>query len=135
MILFLCAQDLSCLWVGLLAGTTVRTIEQKMVFPEQYLQEIDAFLMREQISLEELSGVSVVTGPGSFTASRLTLTIANTIHFTHQLPLFALQNEENLTPIALIEKCGIGEMIQPEQFAHAFYNRPPHITTPSSTHA
>ncbi|MEK7615216.1 MAG: hypothetical protein AAB431_02425 [Patescibacteria group bacterium] len=130
MMLFLCAQDLQQLWIGLLNEETFHVIERKDIFPEGYLNEIDLFLKRNEIRLEDLTGLSIVTGPGSFTASRISLTIANTLHFTHKLPLFVLKNEENLSPIELISKFGVGQKVEEEEYAHAFYNRPPHITSP-----
>ncbi len=49
-----------------------------------------AFLKTHQLTFEDLKGLVVVTGPGSYTFSRGGVVTANTFRFVHQLPLLAL---------------------------------------------
>lgn len=128
MILFLCAQDLSFFWLGLLEDNQFKVLERKEAVPDQYLFFLDAFLKNHQMDFFHLNGLSIVVGPGSFTASRVSLTIANSIHFTHQIQLLTLENPGHLSPDVLIKTKGIGTLSQRGTYAHPFYDRPPNIT-------
>ena len=55
--------------------------------PEGYLHALDTKLQEWDIDQSTLSGLIVVTGPGSFTASRVSTTIANSIAFTQSIPV------------------------------------------------
>lgn len=126
--LFLCAQDLQSIWLGLIEDTEFIRLEERAVPPEGYLNALDHFF--KDIRFSDLKGVSFVTGPGSFTSSRIILTIANTLHFVHSLPLYTLENPEHLHPMELVKQKGIGNPINHADFAYATYDRPPHITRP-----
>lgn len=128
MILFFSAQDLQTCWIGLIEKDSFQTLESSAVPPEQYLRTVNQFLSQQNLLPEQLSGIYVVTGPGSFTSSRISLTIANTLHFVHQIPLFVLQNPENLHPAYLLKRAEGILPLADQEYAHAFYNRPPHIT-------
>ncbi len=130
MILFLGAQDLSFFWLGLIEGLQFIRLEKYSVSPEGYLMQIDHFLLKQGQQSKDLEGICVVTGPGSFTASRISLTIANTLHFVHGTPLFVLENPDHLAPTELLSSQGLGSSVTSEQFAHVSYDRPPHITQP-----
>lgn len=128
MILFLSAQDLQTCWMGLVEHDLFRTLESYAVPPEQYLQTLNQFLSQHHLLPEQLSGMYVVTGPGSFTSSRISLTIANTLHFVHQIPLHVLQNPENLHPADLLKRSEGILAVADQEYAHSFYNRPPHTS-------
>ncbi len=130
MILFLSAQDLHSIWLGLIGNSTLVVLENHAASPEQYLSTLDQFLSHHRLSAQELEGICLVTGPGSFTSSRVSLTIANTLQFVHQIPLFTLENPDHLSPRELLLATGLGNPVTPGDFAHVFYERPPHITSP-----
>lgn len=130
MILFLCAQDLHLFWLGLIQEKTMVNLESLAISPETYLSEVDHFLRKVQIKPEQLAGVCVVVGPGSFTSSRISLTIANTLHFVFQIPLFVLTNPDHLPPQELIALQGCGKQVSNDEYATPAYDRPPHITMP-----
>ncbi len=56
------------------------------VSPEEYLASIVQF-----VQLEALEGIVVVVGPGSATALRASLAIANTLAMTRKIPLYGVQ--------------------------------------------
>ncbi len=128
MILFLCAQDIGSLWVGLIRQSAFAAIEKCSVPPESYLSALNRFLKEQHQLPQELSGVCVVTGPGSFTSTRVSLTIANALHFTERLPLFTLINPDHLLPNILLAKCGLGIPVKSGRYASAVYGRPPHVS-------
>ncbi len=131
MILFLCAQDLHRFWIGLIRdGGSVKVMEEQAAPPERYLSVIDHFLKSQEVTLDQLSGISLVTGPGSFTSTRVSLTIANALHFGKKIPLYVQQNPERLHPEQLLKQQGIGEALPCESYASAAYDRPAHITRP-----
>lgn len=130
MTLFLCAQDLRSIWIGLLKDQTFVVLEELPVPPEGYLLALDRFLKVHQQPLETVQGLCVVTGPGSFTASRVSLTIVNTLHFVYRLPLFVLTNPDRQHPERLVAEYGLGQALGVDVYAEASYDRPPHLTTP-----
>ncbi|MFC1787842.1 hypothetical protein ACFLZY_01330 [Patescibacteria group bacterium] len=95
--------------------------------PEEYLKEISLAVREWGIGFEELSGVIVVTGPGSFTSSRVSLTIANTIGFTHGLPIVPIENNNHLKIKELIMNLDLNDLPQVNTFAQPTYNQPPQI--------
>lgn len=131
MILFLDGHDLRLLTIGLLEKGVFSILETVEAAPEEYLARLDHFLASYQIRLQTLEGISIVTGPGSFTSSRISLTIANTLHFVHKLPIFALENPSQLPSRELVERFGIGSALSEGAYARPFYERPPHITSPT----
>lgn len=128
MMLFLCAQDLHSVWFGLVEDSELIRLEEYETPPEGYLKKLDDFF--KDVRFSELNGICVVSGPGSFTSTRIILTIANTLHFVHGLALYVLENPDHLDPRELVTQKGIGKPINTEAFAHAAYDRPPHITEP-----
>ena len=130
MMLFLCAQDLHELQIGILKNTQVVEMKTCVVSPEEYLFQIDTFLKTHTYSLEQLEGLCVVTGPGSFTSTRVILTIANTLRFVYNIPMYYLTNPEYLEPRELLRRSGIGSAVAEGDYATTYYDRPPHITQP-----
>lgn len=129
--LFLCAQNLWEIWIGLTQNEKFTTLIRFDSPPEQYLCKLNQFVLEQSIDLPSLKGISIVTGPGSFTASRISLTMANTLHFIYGFPIFVLENEENLSPNDLWQKKGFGRCLAVNEYAHPYYHRGPHITKPS----
>ncbi|MBI4713811.1 hypothetical protein HY771_01335 [Candidatus Uhrbacteria bacterium] len=110
MILFICAQDLNFFWLGLIKNQSLEVLEKVDSSPENILKSLDEFLRSHKFDVDQLKGVSVVSGPGSFTASRISLIIANGLCFTKTIPLFVLENQFNLTPKDLVRDKGVGEV-------------------------
>lgn len=60
--------------------------ERYSVSPEEYLSRIVTFA-----NFDELEGIVIVQGPGSATALRASLTIANTLAMSRKIPLYGVQ--------------------------------------------
>lgn len=123
--LVISGQDLRELEVGAFDGERLVAHERIQTSPEGYLAAIDRALHQWCLG-DSLTGVIVVTGPGSFTASRVSTTIANAIAFTRSLPIVALQNPKRLALADLL----FGVKLQPRASVDPSYDRPPNITAP-----
>jgi len=101
MILFIDGSDIAKLELGhvVIDNDNLRwRIEPRKVFavrPEQYLATID-----EYIGQEEIESIWAVTGPGSATALRTSLTIVNSLSLAKNIPVYGLQLGEDWTVVA-----------------------------------
>lgn len=121
MILFICAQDIKFFWFGLIKDDSFVMLEKIEGAPEDQLKFLDEFLKKNSIAVDQITRISVVSGPGSFTANRIGITIANALHFTKSIPVFVLENPNHLLPDKLIKEKGIGEQVLLDQFAIPSY--------------
>ena len=130
--LFLSAQDIRAVTVGWGKDTALIKEETIPAAPEDYLNKINGFLVKERLSLKDFQSIIVVRGPGSFTSSRVITVIANTLAFALQLRVYGLINEKRLSAVELLKefnptKNQITLFVVPE------YDRAPHITWPQKT--
>ena len=102
MYLYISAQDINELMVGLVDDHSL--IQEKVVQsdPESFLLEIVELLQEWSISFKDLTAIIVVLGPGSPTSLRVTVTIANTIGFVREIPVIGLINPDRLNAKDLI---------------------------------
>lgn len=127
MILFIKSQDIAQVEYAIIKeGEMIEKIE-KAVSPEKQLFELDAFLESVKIDIKDIEKVFVVSGPGSFTASRVSVTIANSISFTKDIPIVSINNEKNLSLGELVKETNFDEASS-NRFAQVIYNKPPRIT-------
>lgn len=54
---------------------------------EKLLAQVDALLEKNSVEKGELTGISVVPGPGSFTGTRIGVAVANSIGFALGIPV------------------------------------------------
>ncbi|HLD20899.1 MAG TPA: hypothetical protein VJB64_02285 [Patescibacteria group bacterium] len=122
--LVICAQDIQSITFGLVtdAGEAYEAMIETQ--PEGYLQALDQTLKEWKIALTDLSEILVVTGPGSFTASRMSTTIGNGLAFVQGIPIRGIENVEHLPWRDLLLQ------VSTEQQTHVLpsYDRPPEIT-------
>ena len=100
--LFLSAQDIKEVTIGLLDGDSL--VQQATVKsdPEQYLAMIMNTLKSWSQNVDNVKAVVVVLGPGSATALRASVTIANAIGFARDIPVIGIENLERLAPETLL---------------------------------
>ncbi len=103
MLLFLSAQDIKEITIGIIEGDSLVQLETREADPEQYLAKISKALEDWSQSVETLEAVVVVLGPGSATALRASVTIANAIGFARDIPLIGLENLDHLDPGELLD--------------------------------
>lgn len=122
------AQDIGSLSLALLEDQSIHKECNLYGSPEHYLTLIDETLCDWGITLHQLSGVIVVTGPGSFTASRVSTTIANALAFALSIPVHGIENPHSLPLENLVASAFMSAKAVP--FVLPSYNRPAHITQP-----
>lgn len=130
--LFLQAQDIHFITVGLVTdGQLIR----KTVFsvpPELYLKSVNDFLQEQHILFFDLKRIIVVNGPGSFTASRISVMIGNTLSFALNIPIFGVSNPNNLSSADVLQKLFSEPLPEAKYGITPVYNRPPRITVETS---
>ena len=125
--LYILGQDIRELDMGLEKNGEFLQSGLIRVSPEQYLSAIADQLNKWNTSLDDIEGIYVVTGPGSFTASRVSITIANAIAFSKQIPVFPVENRERYSLRELYDLVK-RKQIKPEEFVLPHYDRQPNIT-------
>ncbi|MFH1253496.1 MAG: hypothetical protein V1664_04175 [Candidatus Uhrbacteria bacterium] len=130
MLLFLAAQDIKILEIGLLDLAGQFNFFQKIfTTPEKYLLMLANFLTEQKISWSDLTKIVVVTGPGSFTSNRIIVILANALAFSRALPIIGLENNARLDGETLIRTFGQDWLAATgQEFVIPVYDRPPNIT-------
>lgn len=89
------------------------------------LSEIEDLLNRNNTSREDLTGIVVYQGPGSFTGLRIGIAVANSLSYALQIPIAAAEGEAWLTKtLNELMKLSEPQVITPAYGAEA------HITAP-----
>lgn len=63
--------------------------EAHLKLAETLNQQIDRILNKSSISYDDLSGIAIYKGPGSFTGLRIGMSAANTIAYAQDIPIVA----------------------------------------------
>lgn len=90
----------------------------------ELLASIDKFLLDSKLGVDDIGGIMLVVGSGSFTNTRISAVVANTFAYAKNIPLLAIKKEQvsevqKLIPILLAQPVG--------QYVSATYSAPPHI--------
>jgi tRNA threonylcarbamoyladenosine biosynthesis protein TsaB len=89
------------------------------------LPEIEKLLQRHKLGWEEVSGLVVYRGPGSFTGLRIGLTVANAIAYARQILIAGGTGEDWLqSGLKALGQTEMGEQVMPE------YGAEPNISKP-----
>jgi tRNA A37 threonylcarbamoyladenosine modification protein TsaB len=129
MMLVVSSQDIGSISLALAQGQTLVQSEDFLVPPEGHLKSLDTALSDWGIASDQIESVLVVTGPGSFTASRVSTTIANAIGFVKDIPVYGIENPEKQSLAELVADFDPG-VAQQMGVVDATYDRPPTITKP-----
>ena len=102
--LYVNGQDISRIILADVDSGEMQTVETET---EGFLEAIDTFVKKRVGDCEDIQALYVVVGPGSATALRSTLSIAQTIHFVTGVKLYAIekdQQEDDQVTLPRIEK-------------------------------
>jgi len=69
-------------------------IKTKFGHSEKLLLGIDRLLRKNKIRLKEIKVIGVVRGPGSYTALKIGLTVANVLGFSLEIPVIGVKLSE-----------------------------------------
>jgi len=118
------------IFVALFDGEKSKKLK-KRGHSDEALATVDLMLRKNKIKTEEIIGIVAVSGPGSFTAVRQGVVIANTLGYLFHAPVVGVKmnefkTEDELSKIGYkkIRAAKRGAIILP------FYGGEPHITKP-----
>lgn len=128
MMLYVNGQDIATFVLGLV-DEDIR-LESFSLGPEKYLKTIDTFLGDKNLSLEAVEGIVLVTGPGSATALRASLSIANSLHYAKRIPLYSVEKDQEVIDKEFLTRELIDELqpLDTDAFASPVYANDPRIT-------
>lgn len=123
------AQDLKEIFFGIWKDGRFIMETVASVPPEEYLLALDGTLKEWNMSLGDIDAVMVVTGPGSFTSSRVSVVMANVIAFAREIRIFGVENPKRFCLSELAKTIDWTARFPASRYAVPVYDRPPHITT------
>jgi hypothetical protein len=94
------------------------------------IREISAFMPKDRLA--ELKGVCVVRGPGSFSAVRGGVLVANIMARILRIPLFSLDRSE-AADLEVVRDGLVQGLYHPKSYVAPTYDTEPNITIPSSS--
>jgi len=117
-----------------------KMIDNKKKLSASLLIEIENLLKKNKLKPEDLKGIIVYLGPGSFTGLRIGVTVANTFAYSLNIPIVGIRGESfgeekfsiaELKPQDLRElfKYGLKEMQNRKvgEFVIPFYGKEPNV--------
>lgn len=121
--LVISAQDISEITVGLFVKGELKEQTIKTM-PEGYLATLDKVLNDWSVDPHNLDKVIVISGPGSFTASRVSTTIANGLGFALNISIIGIENPRHL-PLKSLE---LSDIETSNSYIMPTYDRPPEVS-------
>lgn len=92
---------------------------------EGLLTHILSLLKQHKATPEDLTGIIVYEGPGSFTSLRIGLTVANTIAYAQTIPIVGASNPDWIkTSLAKLKTAKPGNYVMPKYGAEANITKP-----------
>ncbi len=123
--LLICAHDIKAITFGLVGERGLEREQTIETHPEGYLSALDQTLTQWKVTPGDLREVIVVTGPGSFTASRVSTTIANGLAYTQGISVVGIENKGH----AHIGDLPFQNLPAGSRHTLPSYDRPAEITT------
>ena len=100
----------------------IHHLEYKVSSNYSQLVYLDRLLKKNKKRLSDISGLAVITGFGSFTATRLSTTLANTLAFALKIKVAAIKKEESGEWLKILMNAENGQYVLPK------YSSPAHIS-------
>ena len=92
------------------------------------LLKINELLKSKNITQDDIKGIIMHTGEGSFTGLRIGTTVANAMAYSLNIPIAAAKGGEWIrSGLEAIESAKVGDLVVPE------YNAEPNITKPKGS--
>ena len=96
-ILIIDTSNADCIFLGLTKGDIIvdnKKIKTKHKHSEKLIPSIEIMLKKNKLSLKKLSAIGVVRGPGSYTALKIGLTVANVLAWGLDIAVVGLKEDE-----------------------------------------
>ncbi len=103
------------------AGTSVQERRFERSSAGSLLRALHDLLLDLGLDKSVLQGVATLVGQGRFTATRVAVTVANTLAFALKIPVIAVLSTEGLAWVAALKKQLVGTYVLPE------YSGPPRL--------
>lgn len=100
--------------------------------PETILNAIVSELKTWKIDWKEIRSIAAVSGTGSFTSARSSLTIVNTIAFVWGIPMASVVTKPEVADELVLKKLARVKA-KPSAWLVPHYGAKPHITKPKSS--
>jgi len=123
------AQDLHFYDIGLAKDDRLLHEKRCELSPEHLLAGIAEAIKEWGVTQDQIRCVMIVNGPGSCTASRVSVTIANTFAYTGHLPLLVIAADPQESFVSVWKRAQ-GQNV--EKMAFPTYTSQPHLTSPHS---
>lgn len=102
-----------------------KTWEAHRALARDLLKEINELLSSQNMTPEELNGIAVFEGPGSFTGLRIGITTANTLAYSLEIPIVSAMGESWIQDaITKLENGENQEIVAPHYGAEANITKP-----------
>lgn len=108
-----------------------KKIQGRFTQAEKLLPVIEKMLKIKNVKFDDLSGISVVKGPGGFTAVRIGVITANVLAYALRIPVVGFKQNEfksynnlSLKSAKRLKRARLRSMVVP------YYGREPNITKP-----
>jgi tRNA threonylcarbamoyladenosine biosynthesis protein TsaB len=115
--------------MSLLDGGSVKSSKQWQAdrrLALELLEQLETFLQENELTFQDLKGLIVFRGPGSFTGLRIGITVMNTLADSLKIPIVGETNDGwQQTGTQRLSSGDIDKVVLPE------YGSPPHITKPT----
>lgn len=128
MILLLDSSRSSELRVGLIQKRLI-VLKRRFDRPasSQLLKLVDEVLRKQKVSVHDVRGIVVASGPGPFSALRTACALANAIGFALRIPVVGVRGALTMKQLAeqgmmKLQRAKLGVSVVP------FYGKPPNIT-------
>lgn len=129
--IFLDTSDRGRLRVGLLHSSEGPSIDIREGSRLSLLKEIGDILSLEEIRRSE--GICVVSGPGSFSAIRGGVLVANLLSRLYHIPLYGVEKSEAMDLSLLRDRLSAGDIVS-SAYVSPVYDAEPNITQKSVSH-
>lgn len=95
---------------------------------ENLIGKLKGFFKQHKLNPQKIKAVLVISGPGSFTASRAGIVLANSFNFIYKIPVVGV--EDGGDSIEKIIKDNLKKLLKARKSltAKVHYNREPNIT-------
>lgn len=120
------AQDLHFCDIGLAKDDILLYKKRCELSPERLLAGIAEAIKEWGVTQDQIHRVLIVNGPGSCTASRVSVTIANTFVYTGYLPLFVIAVDPQESFASVWKRA---QKQNVEKMAFPTYTSEPYITS------
>ena len=95
---------------------------------EDLNEKLNAFLKNKKIKPETIKGIMVISGPGSFSASRAGVVLANAFNFLYKIPVLSVKDEPASMEDLIKINFGRLKRAKAGTAAEVYYEKPPNIT-------